>query len=306
MINKMPNVALGTWMINDPKAIEQVIPAALNNGYKHIDTAQVYFNEEFIGEALAKLNKPREEYWITSKVWTNNFKYHTYLSVEKSLEKLQTKYIDTMLLHAMVDKETNIIAYKELMRARENGLVRTIGVSNFSIEALKEIKEATGEYPAYNQIINSVKQRMVELETFCKENGIELMGYSSIRPYYNPNQYFPNSGLTSEEKEVVDQIAAKHNSTPAMVLSRWSLNHGYIILPKSQNPDRVISNFDVTKLELSNEDMKVLDSMNSFGDEDFMKTMEIWKEQRALSEESFKMGVRISKESDTFFLGTNK
>ena len=301
MINKMPQVALGTWQITNKDEIMQVVPAALEAGYKHIDTAQLYFNEEFIGEALKNSKFKREDYWITTKVWTNNFRYHTYESVKHSLKKLQTTYIDAMLLHAMVDPKDVIIAYGELIKAREEGLVRTIGVSNFSIEMLELIKKEFNEYPAYNQILSSVKQRVTELEEFCKKNDITLMGYSSIRPYYNPNKFFPESSLTDDEKKIIDKIAKEHNTTPALVLLRWSYNHGYVILPKSANADRVKSNFKVTELNLTKENMKELDSLNVYDYQVWMNEMEKWK-RGIPTDEKYKLGVRISEESDKAFL----
>lgn len=301
MIKTMPKVALGTWMINDKKVINDVVTTALKNGYKHIDTAQVYFNEEFIGETLSKLDVPREKYWITSKVWVANMKYHTYESVEKSLEKLQATYIDTMLLHSMTEENIIINAYKELIKARENGLIRTIGVSNHSIEMMEAIKKATGEYPKYNQIVSSVKHRMVKLEKFCKEKDITLMGYSTIRPYYNPNTFYPSSGLSDAEKVIIDETAAKYNSSPAKILLKWSMNHGYVQLPKSEKPARVIDNLSFTELELSKEEMTKLDSMNTFGDEEFKMTMKEWLKIKP-TEKDFKIGLRISPESDKYFL----
>ena len=305
MIDKMPNIALGTWMITKPNEISEVIPHGLENGYRHIDTAQIYFNEELIGKELEQLDIPREEYWITSKVWVLNYKYHTYTSVRESLLKLKTNYIDTMLLHADAGKERNVIAYKELMKAREEGLIRGIGVSNFSIEALEQIKEATGEYPKYNQIICSPKQRIVDLEKFCKDNNIRLMGYSSIRPYYNPNPYYKDPGFTADEKKIVDEIAAETNSTPAIVLLRWSMQHDYIILPKTAKSERLDSNLEVQNITLSEDQMKRLDGLNAFDYKTFLATMKVWEENRNLREDDEKIGVRISPESDKHFVKNN-
>lgn len=290
MLNTMPKIALGTWMIQKSEEIKEVVPAALKNGYEHIDTAQVYLNESFIGEALKTTNVPREKYWITSKVWVTNFRYHAYESVKKSLERLQLDYIDTMLLHAMGEPQDVIKAYKELMKARDEKLVRTIGVSNFSIEMLELIKKETGEYPKYNQIVASVIQRIEKLEEFCKEKGIVLMGYSSIRPYYNPNSYYANSGLTDEQKKIIDNIAEKYSTSPAMVMLRWTMNHDYVILPKSTKAERVISNFKVSEVNLSKEDMDLLDKMNTYTYEQWLLTMDAWSKDKP-TEEEYKSGI---------------
>lgn len=301
MIKQMPKVAFGTWMIQNPEDIKAVIPAALETGYKHIDTAQLYFNEEFIGEALKNSGFKREDYWLTTKVWVHNFRHHAYESVEWSLKRLQTDYVDTMLLHAMASKEDTIHAYKELMRAREDGLIRFIGVSNFSIEMLEAIKEATGEFPMYNQIIASVKQRITELEEFCKANGITLMGYSSIRPYYEPNNYYSEAGLTDEEKKVVDGIADKHNTSPAMILIKWAYDHDYVVLPKSTKVERVKSNFKLLDVKLDKEDMETLDKLNAYTYAKWQGEMNKWA-ANIPNDEQFKTGVRIGEESDKAFM----
>ncbi|MCC3160882.1 MAG: aldehyde dehydrogenase family protein [Mollicutes bacterium PWAP] len=261
-IKNMPKVALGTWEINDPKQVEETIVAALNNGYKHIDTAQFYFNEELIGLSWPKSNVKREDFWITTKIHSLNYKYNTYKSIEKSIEHLNTTFLDTILLHSSCGNEENLIAYKEAMRARDNGLVRFVGVSNFTIEEIEYIKEQTGEYPSDLQIIASVIQRIKKIEIFCKEKGINLMGYSSIRPYYNPNFWYKDSALTKDEIKTIDAISAKHNTTPANILQKYILDAGYVVLPKSSKASRVISNLDLLKVHLDKDDYKKLNSMN--------------------------------------------
>ncbi|NQZ65586.1 MAG: aldo/keto reductase [Mycoplasmatales bacterium] len=304
MINEMPKIALGTWLVRNSKIIDEIIPAALNNGYKHIDTAQIYFNEELIGNTLEKLNIKREDYWITSKVWPLNFKYHTYQSIEKSLERLKTNYIDAMLLHSIENDQNIITAYKELMRAREDGLVRNIGVSNFDVRELKMIKEHTGEYPKYNQIIASVKQRLFEVEDFCKEKGITLMGYSSIRPYYDPNPYYEGGSLNKNEKSIIDEMANKHNVSPAMILQRYVSQNEYVILPKSKNVERVISNFKIDDVALSDEEMKKLNEFVTFDNNDWrvmLKKQKSKNNEQPKDDEKYKIGLRLSKEADEIF-----
>lgn len=196
----MPRIALGSWENKDQKSLDKVIKSALENGYKHIDTAQIYFTEELIGSSL-KVNKiKREDLWITTKIWPFNYSLHAYNSIEKSLERLGVDYVDTILLHAPISDKLNLIAYKEAMRARENGLVRDIGVSNFTSKQIDYIFKHTGEYPKYNQVIASVIQRLEDMENYSSKHGITLMGYSSIRPYYNSNKHYPNSELTMEQK----------------------------------------------------------------------------------------------------------
>ena len=302
-INKMPEIALGTWEVTDPSVIDSIIPAAFDAGYKHIDTAQLYFNEEMIGATLAKIGKERQDFWITTKITPPNFTKHAYLSIEKSLERLQTDYVDTILLHSPISNEGNLIAFKEALKARDNGLVRFVGVSNFSIEQIEYLYEKTGEYPKYNQVIASVIQRITEMEEFAKEKGITLMGYSSIRPYYNPNIYYKDSALTDDERKVVDQIAKTHNVTPAIILQSFIKEMGYVILPKSVKPERVKQNYQAMSINFSNEELEALKGMNRFSEKSLTDTMDSWKSIMPFEDEAVqKMGARISPESDAAML----
>ena len=302
MIQKMPKVALGTWQLLDPGKIKDIIPQALEVGYKHIDTAQIYFNEKMIGDALKKMDIPREEYWITSKVTPINFKYNTYLSIEKSLEKLQTKYIDAMLLHSMSSDEENLLAYKELIKARENGLIRNIGVSNFTIEAIEKIFTETGEYPKYNQIVASVIQRVEDLEKYCVEKDITLMGYSSIRPYYNPNAFYENGKLSDSEIDVIDTMAKKYNVSPATVLTKYIFDCNYVVLPKTSKVERLVSNFEITKLEINEEDFKVLQTMNKYTYKTWEAEMDKFKQMFNVPDQIKKQGIGITPEADKIFI----
>ena len=301
-IKKMPIIALGTWEITDPNVISKILPAAFESGYIHIDTAQIYFNEEFIGDTLSKLNVNRLDYWLTTKIMPFNFKYHAYDSIKSSLARLKTKYVDAILLHASAGNENNLIAYKEAMKARDEGLVRFIGVSNFSIDEIEYIFQHTGEYPKYNQIIASVIQRVQKLEKYCKEKDITLMGYSSIRPYYNPNSFYNKekdnpAGLTENEKKIIDDLANKYETTPANILQKYVLDSDYVILPKSSNPERVKDNIKVLDLHLSKDDYSTLEKMCRFSDADWLRAMQTFSSLN-IPDEIAKIGGRVGPESD--------
>ena len=274
MIENMPKVGLGTWEVRK-KDVKPAIEAALKAGYKHIDTAQLYRNEKVIGKSLKELNVNREELFITSKIAPFDYKGQaTYKAVKRSLKFLQIEQLDLMLLHAPYNrqgKEGRINAYKNLMKAREEGLVRKIGVSNFNVEHLKEIKEATGEYPYMNQIVLSPTVRRTEVEKFCNDNGILLTGYSTLRSYFNPNPFYPGSGMTEEQKEYINELAKKYNKNAGQVLAKWSLDQGYHIIPKSTKPSRVISNFDIHDFDLTEEENEKLNSWNTLEDDAIMK-----------------------------------
>ncbi|CAM9133071.1 aldo/keto reductase [Mycoplasma marinum] len=290
MIKQMPNIALGTWTIEEPEIIEGIVTAALKNGYKHIDTAQAYSNERAIGDALKKLDIPREEYWLTSKIHPLNYRNHASHSIKVSLEKLQTGYLDAMLLHASDSRKSNEIAYKEMLVAREQGLIKNIGVSNFGIKQLEALKEDVGEYPKYNQIASSVKVRTIELETFCKKNNIELMGYSSIRPYFN-NQGYP---LKDEERKIIDELAAKYNVGPALILLSYVSQNGYVILPQSTKPARVIQNFGVTNIKLTDEEMNILNDMVEYGDKQALEEYTRGEDEGMFEAKRYEKGFGLS------------
>ncbi|CAM9134639.1 aldo/keto reductase [Mycoplasma marinum] len=297
MIKKMPELAYGSSRVIEQENMDILIQSALDSGYKHFDTAQNYFNEELLGEALKKSGVAREEYWITTKISIVNLKYHTYESIKHSLKKLQTKYVDAILLHGMSTEEINLRAFKELLRAKVEGLVRHIGVSNFNISQIERIKEETGVYPEYNQIICSVKARLNQLEKFCKDKGIVLMGYSSLKPFYNnlPNPLFT---FDSKQREFIEELSKKYNTSPAMILLAYSKQNGYIILARSSSPQRTKDNFKILEFEISQDDLKKLDKMNTYNDENFEEENKPFLAKEMFEESVYKVGARISEESD--------
>lgn len=292
MINKMPKIGLGTWKIAGQRDIDTTIKAAFEYGYHHIDTAQIYNNETEIGIALKKYNIEREEYFMTSKVWVRNFRYHTYRSVQESLRRLQIKHIDLMLLHASSGYEDNLIAYKELIRARNDGLIHYIGVSNWSQYDIEKIYQTVGEYPFTNQIITSPVNRMLELEKYCNERKIILTAYSTIRCYYNPNEFYGEySSLTDDQKLIIDEIASKHGKSPSQIILKWALQHNYYIIPKSNKANHIMENIDLKYIELDATEMKLINEMNRFGDKEFLKVMKEWEAFTFLTDDDYDRGL---------------
>ena len=274
MINELPKVGLGTWQVTKQQVLTEIIGSAYKAGYRHIDTAILYMNEKQIGKAIIENKIDRKKLFITSKIWNIDFKgQRAYKAVLRSLKKLQTNYLDLMLLHIPAGKSKDRInAYKNLIQARKDKLVNKIGVSNFNIEQLKEIKKETGEYPYCNQIILTPTTRRIELEKFCKKNKIILTGYSTLRSYFDKNAYYPDSGMNDEQKKYVDNIADKYKKNVGQVLSKWALQNGYHIIPKSTKSKRVISNFDLNDFELNKAELDKLNSFNNLiSDEQIMK-----------------------------------
>ncbi|WKX02289.1 aldo/keto reductase family protein [Candidatus Mycoplasma mahonii] len=265
-MNKLPQIGIGTWQVTLDE-VKVVVQAAHEAGYKHIDTAQVYNNEYQIGQAFKELNINPSDFYITSKVHPSNYRLHTYKSVQESLRRLGIKKLNLMLLHAplpLTRMEDIITGYKELMRAKKDGLVDEIGVSNFTVDILEAIKAATGTYPPYNQIVLSPNTRLIDIEEFCKAKGIGLTGYSTLRSYFNPNVYYENSGMNNKQKAYVEGLAKNHHKNVGQILSKWAIQSGYHIIPKSVKPKRIKSNILVTDFTLTDEEMKTLDSWNNY------------------------------------------
>ena len=271
----LPKVGLGTWGLRGKK-VQPAIKAALEAGYKHIDTAIAYTNEKAIGKALENLNVKREDIFITSKIMPPHFSGNTpYKKTLRSIKRLKTDYIDLMLLHAPFTKKEKVLnAYRKLLQAKKEGKVKHVGVSNFSIEHLKWIKEEFGEYPYVNQFIVAPTSRRVELEEFCKTNNINITGYSTMKSYFNPNPFYKGSGMTVAQKAVVDKIAMRYGKNAGQVLLKWSMQLGYHIIPKSANPARVATNMQLNDFELTQDEMKELNSWNTLSDDKIMEKFE--------------------------------
>ena len=258
----IPSLGLGTWRICDQKVVASVVKEAIDVGYKHIDTAAVYNNEEGVGEGIRKASVSRENLFVTSKVWNDDQGYdNTIKAFNRSLEKLGLKYLDLYLIHWPVPnkyrdqyEKYNYETWKAMEYLYEEGKVRAIGVSNFQVHHLKEllIKNIKVK-PMVNQI--EVHPLYFEYDTvnFCIDEGIYVEGYSPLMRGNNLNRH-----------EFLI-LAEKYNKTPAQICLRWSLQKKIIPLPKTTKRDRLISNLNVYDFELSSEDMKTIDEIASLG-----------------------------------------
>lgn len=274
--SKIPEIGLGTWLLNDFSTLELVIDTALRSGYRHIDTAQAYNNEYDIGKILNKQNLPRKELFLTTKVAPQNYLNFTRKSIEESLTRLQTNYLDLVLLHAELDSELNLKAYQELITLQKEGKIRYIGVSNFSIEGIEKLTQETGIRPYCNQIVCSPTTRPLELEEYCLNQNIHLIGYSIIKPYFSPNPFYPNSALNTKEKEKLDEMCIKYNISIGQLLNYWAISHNYHIIPKSSNPSRVEENFNLN-FSIDPEDIKIIDTMNHFTAQEYQEHVTEWE-----------------------------
>ena len=231
---------------------KKAVLIALKTGYRHIDTAQSYFNESEVGEALKESDVPRKEIFLTTKVWIDNYgEGKTYDSVVESLKKLQTDYLDLILLHQPVGDY--YAAYRDLEKLYEEGKVRAIGVSNFYPDRLVDLCMFAKIKPMVNQIEVNVFNQQVEAKKWADKYGVVLEAWAPFAE--GRNNMFHN--------EVLQAIGEKHNKSIAQVILRWLYQRGIVSLAKSVHEERIKENFDIYSFELDNDDMKKIETLDT-------------------------------------------
>ncbi len=236
-------LGFGTWQITGPDAT-RATAAALHAGYRHIDTATLYANETEVGVALRDSDVDREQVFVTTKL-PGNAADDPSGTLQESLRRLQTSFVDLWLIHWPTGSD--VVVWAALVAARDAGLVRDVGVSNFSLDQIDELS-AGGTTPAVNQIRWSPLLFDAAVLAGHRERGVVLEGYSALR------------GGTLDHPVILD-VADRIGRTPAQVIIRWHLQHGIVAIPKSVNEQRIISNADVGGFELSTADMALLDGL---------------------------------------------
>ncbi|MFC5772902.1 aldo/keto reductase [Ectobacillus antri] len=251
---KMPWFGLGVFKVEEGAELVNAIKHAIKHGYRSIDTAAIYQNEQGVGqgirEVLEETGLSREELFITSKVWNADLGYESTLAAyEESLNKLGLEYLDLYLVHWPVAGK-----YKDAWRALETlykeGRVKAIGVSNFQIHHLQDIMKDAEIKPMVNQVEYHPRLTQKELQTFCQEHGIQLEAWSPLMQ----GQLLDNETLQS--------IANKHNKSIAQIILRWDLQNGVVTIPKSTKEQRIVENASIFDFELSKDEMKQIDSLN--------------------------------------------
>lgn len=248
---KMPILGYGVYQVTKDEC-ERCVLNALEVGYRSIDTAQSYFNEEEVGSAMKKSGILREEIFLTSKVWVEHYGYEeTKKSVEESLRKLQTDYLDLMLLHQPFNDYYG--AYRALEDLYDEGKLRAIGVSNFYPDRLVDLVSFTRIPPMVNQIETHVlNQRTEDHEWMGKYH----VAHEAWAPFGEGR-----GGLF--DNEVLKQIGEKYGKTTAQVMLRWNIQRGVIVLPKSTHKERMIQNLDVFDFTLADEDMNAIAGLDT-------------------------------------------
>jgi diketogulonate reductase-like aldo/keto reductase len=244
--NKMPLVGLGTWQIKGANC-EAAVATALKAGYRHIDTARIYDNEEKVGKAIKKSGLKRENIFVTTKLWNDDHDAPE-AALAASLERLGLDYVDLYLMHWPVPQRVE--TWRAMEKMKKDGLCRSIGVSNFTTKHLKELLTKAKITPAVNQVEFNPFLFQKELLEFCKSNKITLEAYSPLA----------HGKKTSDKK--IAEIAKAYGKTPAQIMIKWITQHNVVAIPKSTNEARIKENFSIFDFALTAADMKKIDTMN--------------------------------------------
>ena len=248
----IPRIGLGVWRTpNDVAA--QVVETALEAGYRHVDTAAAYENEDGVGRAIRGSGLPRDEIFLTTKVWNDDQGYErTLRAMDASLERLGTAYVDLYLIHwPSAFRGQYVETWKALIRLREEGKARSIGVSNFEGDYIEDIVAATGVTPALNQIQLHPRFQQRAMRAKHDRLGIVTQSWSPL----GQGQLLADPAIGA--------IAARHDKSPAQIIIRWHLDMGFVVIPKSVTPSRIVENFDVFDFTLSDEDKAAIAGLDA-------------------------------------------
>jgi 2,5-diketo-D-gluconate reductase A len=248
----IPQFGLGVWQTPADETA-QVVKTALDLGYRHIDTAAIYGNEEGVGQAIAQAGLPRDELFITTKLWNADQGYDSALrAFDTSLAKLGLEHVDLYLIHwPLPEKGLFLDSWKALIELRNQGRVKSIGVSNFRQADIETLLTETGVVPVVNQIECHPLLQQQELRDFNTYKGIATEAWSPLA-----------QGGELLGSPILQQLAAKHGKTPAQVVLRWHIQLGNIIFPKSKTPKRIEENMQIFDFALDDEDLRQIAGLN--------------------------------------------
>lgn len=247
---KIPQLGYGVYLIPNGET-EKCVLEALKIGYRHIDTAHVYGNEKEVGSAIKKSGIPREEIFVTSKLWITEYgQGKTILQIDKMLKRLDLEYIDLLLLHFPFNDY--IGAYKDLEKAYEEGKVKSIGISNFENQKLEELCENAKIKPVLNQ---------VELHPYFQQNNLRkrMEKYNTKIEAWAP---LGHAMTNIFKEEIIVKLSQKYKKSPAQIILRWDIQRGIITIPKSEKPERIKENFEIFDFELTENEIKQIDDLD--------------------------------------------
>ncbi|GAB2902668.1 aldo/keto reductase [Neomicrococcus lactis] len=248
----IPQLGYGVWRVEDDVA-ERVVGEAFEVGYRHIDTARIYGNEAGVGRAIASSGIARDELFITTKIWNADHGYDNALrAFDASMERLGLDTLDLLLIHWMVPAKNQYVdTWKALVELQKQGRVKSIGVSNFSTQALDEIVAETGVSPVIHQVETHPHFQQRELAAYEAKHNILHESYSPL-----------GSGKGLLDEPVFAEIGARVGATPAQVVIAWHLAKGFVVIPKSVTSSRIRENFEAVNVKLSAEDIALIDALD--------------------------------------------
>lgn len=248
----IPQLGFGVWQVPDEEA-QPAVEAALQVGYRHIDTARIYGNEEGVGRAIAASGIPRDDLFITTKAWNDDHSGdRPRAAFERSLERLGLDRLDLYLIHWPTPEQDEYShAWQVLRELRDEGLVRAVGVCNFHVEHLERVHRDTGEFPVINQVELHPYLQQRELRDFHAEHGITTESWSPLA-----------SGKQVLDDPVIARIASAHGVTPAQAILAWHRQQGLVVIPKSVTPSRIQENFDSLDVTLTDADVSQIATLD--------------------------------------------
>ncbi len=247
---KMPQLGYGVYQVTKDEC-ERCVLDALKAGYRLIDTAQSYFNEEEVGSAIKKSGIPREDIFLTTKVWIEHYGYeNAKKSVLESMKKLQTEYLDLVLLHQPFADAYG--AWRALEELYEEGKIRAIGISNFYVDRMVEFVNFNRIKPMINQMEVHIFNQQKQLKEYAEKYNVQLEAWAP----------FGEGRGNTFENEVVRAIGGKYGKTNAQVMLRWNIQRGIVVIPKSTHYDRMVENFNVFDFELTEEEMNQIAALD--------------------------------------------
>jgi diketogulonate reductase-like aldo/keto reductase len=250
---EMPIVGLGTFRSKEEDVYQAVLDA-IEAGYRHIDTAMIYGNEEAIGKAIKDSKIPREELFITTKLWNSDQGYEkTKAAFELSLKNLDLEYIDLYLIHWFKGYELALDSYKAMEELYNEGKIKALGVSNFNVHHIMNLLENCTVKPTVNQVETHIALQNEFLQEYCESVGVKLEAYAPLM-----SQHI--SDLLSDE--TMNRIAKKYNKSVPQIAIKWLVTRGIIVIPKSIRKTRIIENFNIFDFELNSEDMADIKKLN--------------------------------------------